>query len=108
MNRIISEGRSHMGNMMLNSLCISIDGPSLESFDAQPAINEVHRRPGYRKPKSQHVSLESVTDTCLSSEYELSSDDSSDHEGVDSLSDDDLNCDCEVVTIPSEPIHIFS
>ena len=76
MNRIKSEGRSRMGSTMLNSLmCISIDRPSLESFDAQPAVNqwssEVHRRPGYRKP-SKDVSIDSST--CFSSEYEFSSD----------------------------------
>ena len=41
---------------MLNSfMSISINGPNLQLFDPQPAVNHwalpVHRRPGYRKPK---------------------------------------------------------
>jgi hypothetical protein len=92
MNRIKSDGRSRMGSTTLNSLmCISIDGPSLESFDAQPAVNqwssEVRRRPGHRKPSSsKDVSIDSSS--CFSSEYEFSSE-SSDYESIDDLFDSD-------------------
>ena len=74
-------------------MTISINGPNLEMLNLQPAVNhwssEVHRRPGYRKPsKSKPSSKDVDSDTCLSSDYELSSvSDDSDYEGID-LSDD--------------------
>ena len=92
LNQIKTQSRSGMGSAILNSLMtISINGPNLELFDLQPAVNhwssEVHRRPAYRKPSKSKPSAKDVnSDTCLSSDYELSSesdDDDSDNEGID-------------------------
>ena len=85
MNRINSEGRCKLGSTMLNALmCITIDGPSLESFDPQPAVNhwssEVHRRPGSRKQKED-------TATSDSDDYSLTFD--SDLELVSDIDDYD-------------------
>ena len=65
-------------------MCITIDGPSLESFDPQLAVNhwssEVHRRPGSRKQKED-------TATSDSDDYSLTSD--SDLELVSDIDDYD-------------------
>ena len=75
LNQIKSDGRAVMLRSTLNSLMfISINGPSLEAFNPQPAMSywasTVHRRPNYRKPKAAKIDDDS--DTCMYSDCALS------------------------------------
>ena len=79
MNRIKSKGRARLKNSTLNSMMlICTDGPSLESFDPQSAVDHwskvCHRRPGSRHTQTHidSISDSSASDSDESSIIELS------------------------------------
>lgn len=101
MNAIKSQSRSVLQNSTLNAIMLlSIDGPTLESFNPQPAVDfwaaTVQRRPGFRRHKPVPGEVDSTDEDSIEIESSGSESNDIDTDGLAIDNDCDSIIDCDV------------